>query len=137
MKDFYMYVSSAVTPKHTQNSFTNFTITLPHSIDLKGDKWRVGVCDVTFGKPSTILPDFLLCSDLIQSNFDSTLSLPIMRFIHPGLSDFHESFTQIHYSTVRHKVLDSFNMYLRSVGTEIPSLATAVFFCTLHFKSDG
>ena len=136
MNEFYLYVSSASTTNHKNNCFNDFNITLPHQIHLKGYQWKVGVCDVTF-KKGTVIPYFHLCSDLIESNFDSTSSVPIMRFVHRQETEVITSFANIYYSKVKNEFLDTIHFYLKSVGEVFPSLAETVFYCTLHFKRDG
>ena len=137
MKDFYVYLSSVSTKKHAQNVFTDFRVSLPHNIDLRDEIWSVGVCDVSFQKKSTDFPPFLICCDLIQSNFDSTSSLPILRFVHGKESEVRESFSNIYYCRIKDRVLDTIHIYIRSVGEVLPSIKNNVFYCTLHFKSNG
>jgi hypothetical protein len=134
MKDFYVYISSAVTKQHTQNVFTDFRVTLPHQLELNEGEWSVGVCEVTLKDTETPFDNFYICTDLIQSNFDSTKSLPILRLVE-GKSK--QAFANIYYSPVTHKLLDTFQIYLKPVGETLSSVDDSVFFCTLHFKRHG
>ena len=137
MKDFYAYVSSAPTKKHPENTFTDFRITLPHELDLKQGEWSVGICDLAFKQPMKVLPQFHICCDLIEVNFDSTSSQPILKFVHSQESNVKESFTNVFYCRLKSNILDSFHLYLKPAGETLPSVTDTVFFCTLHFKNHG
>jgi hypothetical protein len=137
MKDFYVYLSSVKTERHPENVFTDFTASLPHHIDLRNEKWNVGICDMSFHEKGTDFPHFLICCDLIQANFDSTSSLPILRFVHCKESGVNESFSNVYYCAVTKQLLDTIQIYIKSVGGDLSSVESTVFYCTLHFKSDG
>ena len=134
MTDFYVYISSAPTKRHSQNVFSDFRITLPHQLNLKEGKWSMGVCDVTFKESEPPFPNFYLCSDLIQSNFDSTTSLPILRLVHGTGS---QSFAKVYYCALKPNLLDNLHFYLKPVYEVLPSVKDKLLFCTLHFKHNG
>ena len=137
MNEFYLYVSSVPTTRHEQNVFNDFCVSLPHQINLKGMEWKVGVCDITFQRKSTNFPLLLLCCDQIESNFDSTSSLPILRLVPTVESGVTTSFANIYYSKVKNEILDTIHFYLKSVSEVLPSVENTVFHCTLHFKKHG
>jgi len=137
MKDFYVYLSSVETDRHKKNIFTDFTVSLPHQIDFKDEEWSVGICDINFEKKSTDFPHILVCCDQIESNFDSTSTLPILRFLHRQTKGVKESFTNVYYCAVKQKFLDTIHIYIKSVGGKLPSVENIVFYCTLHFKRHG
>lgn len=138
MNEFYVYASSTVSKKHPENVFDSFTVSLPHSIVLEGGNWRVGLCDVTYAdKKKTTFPDMFLCMDIISSNFDSTTSLPILRFLHGETSPVKKNFSNVYYCRLKSNRLDTFRMYLNTVDKKSPSVKDTTLFCTLHFKRNG
>jgi len=138
MKEFYVYASSSATTKHPENKCGDFTLSLPHSIDLNDGEWKVGLCDFTYvGDKKTLVPDIFLCTDIIELNYDSTTSLPILRFLERETSPGQQTFANIYYCTVKPKQLETIRLYLNSTEKVIPSVEDTAVFCTLHFKQNG
>jgi len=138
MNQFYIYAFSSPTKKHPDNKFGDFTVSLPHSIDLKDERWRVGLCDITcIGDTSVQIPDIFICTDVILSNFDSTTSLPILRFVNRQTSPMQKVFPNVYYCDLKSKQIDTVRLYLKTKDKNTPSVANTVLGCTLHFKRDG
>ena len=100
-------------------------------ITLQG-QWEVGLVDIT-GHPS-YSGVYYVCSDLCETNFVNSDSLPVLRRLFTTQSAFHREYSPVLYVPVCKSVIEGIRIYIKDRDLTEHSDFQTVLHCTLHLR---
>ena len=135
MNNFYVFVCSNDSEADSFNSYHDFTISLPNSIDFISNDWEVGLVDLTLNSQMN-KEKLIICSNLISSSYICSSLDQILRFL-PKISNENYSyieFKNIIYHGVLVRNLNFLRIYIKSWNGDSLTFGTGSLNCTLHFR---
>lgn len=134
MSDYYIYASSSTKVNGINNSFLDFSVKIPSTVNLNEGEWEIGLAEISYGVKKRKYPSMLLCCDKIKHSFFDGKTVGVLRLLMSCINGIDKTYDEVYYFDLLSYGISYIRLYIKVMDSGNYSFSNDTLYCTLHLR---